>query len=753
MKDTQLTRREVLGKGLQISAIATVFLSGCGGLLGGGGGSNALSSVTGQLALPAGLNPLNIQVVGAGGVGSITGNAFQVSIQSQLPCLVMVWDSVGQKLVFMGFLDAVGTGLKIDAESTAIAFMFLGLGGMALNAIDRRGLIDRIKTSAQLGTLTGVLQTQLASDPYAVTNSPQALKDAIANAVDGFSTGGIVASKGRDTNSLVAQPFAGSPQLLIEPGTEVDGMTFVQASDPLGFKVQNTRRRFGQVLTYVTGHVDANDVETAEDPPAINGTPLDIPTTVGLLNTSGTGWSQVTSKAMPLSNLGQDTKTKYEMIALTPIFGGSNPPVYLDTRYAGVVDSWKDQCGSLRQSVILAGFMELALEILGLGGAAMTYSTVQSAIAGLLTTTQVIRGAMTTAYLGNVFYGQVISEFASSMSFEEIFLAEMPLLETLTLKIKSDVAANTVRNAFLRPRLLVARAALVALIALGIIELADIFAIAKDTTSGNEANRWTGIVYKPTVSLTSSSATYKAGGQVTFSAHIPPSSSQLKYHWKASGSNLMVLDDGVTYDKLEFDSDNHLTTLSTTPSTVGDLTVSCEIFDVTDGRRVSLGKATKVIKLDPGNQNFTVDIATATRTFASGIVVTFKYIVVGIDVDETGATGLKITHPGTTWTFHGSAFTGHNTVVDIYHPQVDINGDLQINGTFGYFVGEQQNSRVARIGPNRAYFPGYWLPVNWRVQGANQGEVDAQLAALQPDIDALVAQIKSELQVQNLPGY
>jgi len=747
-----MSRREFNLVALAMVGSSGFLLAGCGGLFGGGGGGSkfSLTTVSGQLELPAGLDPAGLQTVGGGGFGVVGPTGFTVEVQSHIPSLALVWDANG-RLVLMGMIDPTAGDHRIDAESTAAALMFLGLGGMALNAEDRRGLMGRIAASSELTTLTSVLTSALQSDPFAVTTAPQNLKDAIVAATNGFQTTSTIARVGENGTS----PRAGlAPLLSLEPGNEVDGLTFVQSSNPLGYQVQNVRRRFGRVLTYVTSHVDQDNVETQETPPRLVGSPLDIPLTVGLLNSSGTGWSQVTSSPVPLKILAQDKKTKYEMIALTPVFGSYVPAVYSDSRFLGEVDKWKDECGNLRQSVLLAGFMELVLEILGLGGAAMSYSTVQGAIAGLLTTTQVIRNSMTAAYLGNVFYSQVISELASSMTFEEIFLAELPLLETLTVKIKADVAANTVRNAFLRPRLVAARAALVALVALGVIELVDIFAIAKDTTTGSEANLWTGLVFQPVIGLTATKETYSPGGQVVFTAQAPPTTAPLIYHWKASGSNLMVLDDGVTFDKLEFDSSNKVVTLSTTPSTVGDLSVRCEVFDVSNGGRVSLGSASKTLKLDIGDQAFSLSVARATRTFASGFTVVLQYIVVEIAVDEAGSKGVKITRPdGSVWTWKGSAFSGVTGAVDIYHPAVDINGDLVINGNFSYFHGDQQTALLARIESGRAYLPGFWSPPHWRAEGLTQEALDAQLEQVQQEIDQISDDLRANLKVQYLPGY
>lgn len=754
-----MSRREFSVMALALLGSSSFFLSGCGGLFGSSGGSQfALAGVTGQLTLPTGIDPSTVQVVGGGGFGAVTGTTFSVQVQSQIPSLVLVLDTNGT-LVLFGIIDPASSTHAINAESTATAIMFLGLGGMELNPTDRRNLLARIAASSELAILTGVLNTELSLDPLALNHAPQNLRDAIEAATTGFNSPGSA-----NRSSEPGQPYSGgmppiAPMLQRGPSEQVDGLTFVQSTSPLGFQVQNVKRRFGRVRTYITSHVDQDNVETQQTPPSVVGAPLDIPLTVGLLNTSGTGWSQVTSAPFPLRIVGQDKKTKYEMIALTPVFGGSTPAIYSDSRYAGEVNGWKDECGNLRQSVMLAGFMEIVLEILGLGGATMSYTAVQGAIAGLLTTTQVIRTAMTSAYLGNVFYGQVIGEMASSMTFEEIFLAELPLLENLTIAIKGDIAANTVRNAFVRPRLLAARAALVALVALGIIELADILAIAKDTTSGSEANVWTGLVFQPVVGLSASRSTYVPGGQVIFTAEVPPTTATLLYHWKGSGSNLMVLDDGTTFDQLEFDSPSKTVTLSTTPSTVGDLTVRCEVFDVSNGGRVSLGAASKTLGPGTENQVFSINRVRVDGTAWTGMMVAYQYIVIDLAVDETGANGLKIIAPdGSIRTWKGSSFVGVTGTTDVYHFHVDINGDLVGDSWVHYAPADQVHevgAFLTRVAPGRAgdFRWGPPSPYAWRATGNTQQEFDASLAAMNAIIDPIMEELQTGLQVQYLPGY
>ena len=53
MTQDLLSRREVLTRTIQVSALATVFLTGCGGFLGGGGSSS--QSVTGSITVPPGV--------------------------------------------------------------------------------------------------------------------------------------------------------------------------------------------------------------------------------------------------------------------------------------------------------------------------------------------------------------------------------------------------------------------------------------------------------------------------------------------------------------------------------------------------------------------------------------------------------------------------------------------------------------------------------------------------------------------------
>ncbi len=744
------TRRQFNVLSVSMLGGASLALSGCGGLFGGSSmgddpGSFDLSMVNGQTTLPAGLDPANLQAVGTGSFGAVTSSAFSVEMQAAIPSLATIWDSASQRVVLLAILDPDSSSNRIDAASTATALIFLGLGGMSLNKDDRRGLIRRIEGSAQQTALTTELGNALAADPYAVTQAPQSLKDAIKGAVDGLSTGaaGLSAFGAR---SFLQTRDAGFPPLVqIEPTTEVDGLTFVQASDTAGFQVQNTRRRFGRVFTYVTGHVDANNGETAETPPLLTGDPLDIPLTVGLLNTSGQGWAQVTSAVAPLKIVGADKKTKYEMIALTPVFGAAEAPIYSDPRYAAEVPKWKDECGTLRQSVVLAGIMEIVLEILGLGGSTMGYATVQGAIAGLLTTSQVIRNSMTAAYLGNVFYSQVIREYATEMSFEEIFLAELPLLETLTIKIKGDIAANTVRNAFLRPRLIAARAALVALVALGLIELADIIAIAKDTLTGNEANKWSGLIFQPTIALTSTSETYVAGGQVGFTAQVPPTKAPLVYRWKASGSNLIVLDDGITFDKLDFESQKNQVTLSTTPSTVGDLRVDVEVFDATDGGRVSLGTATKsLLKTDNAEVGWSADYVQIRRTMTDGSIWALYYLFYFVNTDESGKTDLVVTYSnGQQQTFAASGFKNVNGTTDVTQSTINDQGGWEFPQPTAIYG----NTSFIRYHPGVGALAGFL----YGFKGSNEADLAARIAFRQQLMDDKLAEFRSKTKFEFRP--
>jgi hypothetical protein len=122
------------------------------------------------------------------------------------------------------------------------------------------------------------------------------------------------------------------------------------------------------------------------------------------------------------------------------------------------------------------------------------------------------------------------------------------------------------------------RAGLLAIIALGIMEVADLIAVAHDTRGGSEANLWTLTAFQPTVQLSPPSGSYVPGTFQTVSVSAPGIGTQgLTYRWSLAGSSLANLSDGTNVGA-SFTSNSNVVTLGTTPSTQGDLTLSVTVL-------------------------------------------------------------------------------------------------------------------------------------------------------------------------------
>ncbi len=172
---------------------------------------------------------------------------------------------------------------------------------------------------------------------------------------------------------------------------------------------------------------------------------------------------------------------------------------------------------------------------------------------------------------------------------------------------------------------------------------------------------------------------------------MPTTSAPLIYHWKAFGSNLIVLDDGTTFDKLEFDSPKNVVTLSTTPSTVGDLTVSCEVFDTSNGGRASLGIVSKVVKKSTvNNVNFSSErVQTNTIVKDNGERVVNIIHWLHFDVDESGANSVILKYATGAVTQLGPEYWTSNNGGSDFSPsqfQIDKNESVVLPPNVGKYA-------------------------------------------------------------------
>ena len=281
-----LSRREFSLLVMGLMGSSSFLLSGCGGLFGGGSGGGkgkALLTANGTLTLPAGVNISELVLTSSGGFIPLSSTSFAAQISSAAPSLIMAVHGASFKVVLMGFADPAGGAIVLDASSTAVALMYLGLGGSGVSGPDRKVFLSSIASSPEAATLATAIQTAQAIDPFVLTNGSPTLKAAIKTAVTSFSSS-WPSAQGSSSRNAALSPASLDTLLLIEPATEVEGLTVVQTDAKLGFQVQNRRRRSGVAYTYMVGHTSGTDVDSDETPPKQVGQPLYIPSTKNLLS-------------------------------------------------------------------------------------------------------------------------------------------------------------------------------------------------------------------------------------------------------------------------------------------------------------------------------------------------------------------------------------------------------------------------------------------------------------------------------------
>jgi hypothetical protein len=580
-----LSRREVLTKTIQVSALATVFLTGCGGFLGGGGSSS--QGITGSITVPTGVVDADLSVIGLGKESLVTSGSFHTGIDPNAPSWVVALHKPSGKIVLMGIFDASDHNPKLDATSTAVALLFMALDGSSMPQDGRKPLLDLIKTSPATATFASVIQSLLATDAFALETASSTLQNALVTAASSFHP---VAPQSNARNLLTTTL---KPQLLLEPSGEVDGLTVVQDSNILGFDVQNSRRRNGIMYTYLVAHV--NDTGTRTDiPPQQVGNVLDIPATRSLLNLHS-GWHPVTSAPVPLTIQGSDRKSIYEMIAFNPVFGASDPSVFQLGRYAGVVDQWKQDVRNLHASTALSYVAGIIFDAVGISGATYGIAELTATITNLTPISTNLVSLLTGAQDG---YALIpLTKSVIDRILAESFLtpngvkALSPLLQKAEQQVAKDLAVGSANSSVY----VLMRSALRIFLAVGAIGLAgDLLALAKDTSTGSRGNLFTATVFQPKVSLNPSSGPYTPGQDLSIQASVPGiAASHLSFHWKLSGSNLANLSDGTNVG-VDFTSTKSTVNLGTTPSTVGDVIVSVTVTDTTTSTVIGTVAATYV---------------------------------------------------------------------------------------------------------------------------------------------------------------
>lgn len=585
MQELRMDRRKFLIAGTSLAG--SFLLAGCGGWISGSGskGSGA-TNVTGTLVIPPGLAAAELRVITLGGVTTPDAASFTGSVSNDGPTWATVIHEPTGKLVAFGLLDKTTGTYAINPAACAEALIFMSLGGMVYPADGRKALLDTIKGSSATGTLAGVIDTLQATDPFALETSSATLVNALAVAANGINLPSASPAKMAITRDT------GLPkQLLIEPSTDVDGITVVQATDSFGFQVQNNRRRVARIHPYLVAHVDAEGVRTDIEPQAV-GNPVEIPSTFSLLNL-GQFWRPVTTNTVPLTLQNGDTKSIYELVYLCPTYGEPTPDFLETGKYLGQAGLLEASLNELYSAQLMNLVGGIILDILGVGGLTAGIGSLTATIANLSPVSTNVYSLLIGANGGssliplvqntlNAFLGESLAATPSMVS------AMQPILARAEGQLAADLAAGQASAEVY----IALRAVLRVALAVGVVLLfTDLGAVALDTSLGNSGSLITATVFQPTIALNPASRTYQPGSSFPINVVVPSSGLSLKYRWKLEGSNLANLSDGTTVGN-DFESTSPNVTLATTPSTVGDLVVTVTVRNAQSNEVIGTVSAT-----------------------------------------------------------------------------------------------------------------------------------------------------------------
>ncbi|HWD39011.1 MAG TPA: hypothetical protein VG944_09200, partial [Fimbriimonas sp.] len=517
-----LSRRQLLagtsGGILALTGLG-VSLIGCGGGGGGsrssGGGSISLASGSGSVTLPAGIQASALKA-GCGITDSpITAGKFSIKAPGDAPSLITVYNPTNRKAVLFGMYDpSASASSMVDATSTAVALLFMSLGGANYTRDGIKPLLEAINTSAAVAPLASTISSQMATDPYALANGNSAISSALSSAATSLASLIVLPKE-------VMQPKDAPDLQLINPSDAVDGLTMAALDAGTGFKVINQWRRFMKAYVYTSKHWDTENVERDVSPPSYTAGPLNVSPASSLLNVSG-GWAPSYSSDVSLPVQPKDNKTEYKIVSLQPVYGAIEPAFFSDQQWTNEVIRWRQDLSELGGSTFVAFFANVLFSAIGLGALTWTLgelTAAYSSLTALPSFAQVLSIASARSVALGTTARSALNLFVTNDTVGAgVLKALAPLLKEATA-VQDAILAGGASEAAIFARM---AACLGVVLAGGALALAaDIGAVIKDTSTGQEADMWTATVLHQTMRLTPQSPKVGPGEVVTFSVRIP----------------------------------------------------------------------------------------------------------------------------------------------------------------------------------------------------------------------------------------
>ena len=609
MRKRQLPLVEISRRELLIGSAGVFFLpvlAGCGGS-GTGIGSFSSHLYTGTVILPTGIAASSVTIISGLGQSPITAGSFAVNGISSFPTLLTVMDNVTKKVMMVGILDPAIGAQTFDSSSVAAALIFLALGGSQLTS-DRRGpFLTMIKVNSATTTLATTIAIQMNADPFALLDGDATIKSALATAVAAFNPPIFVANRVR--SAPVPRTSGGPNSTFAFPSDIIEGSFNVmyQVTGPSApVTAINSTLRETHLSVFYVGKTNLSGIRMDLSSAVAVSTDHEIPRSSAVDAAGHLQFGQFLINVSPHSAAGTVEADYFGFVRLTPLFDSVDPTFFTDSRYIANVASWRLTLEDMYARAQVQVAAQFLIEGLGQGAIFDTGST-QRAVQnfGLIGTQEA--GLIQTARTGTGLIPSTKTFLLNASGSDSAALAYISAIQSsfgLTLPADSAVRIANLRGTIL---IFAATGILDSSLLLGefvtmLTAKTDDLGKTKSCGYLNEA-----IYNYATVTINPLTAQYQPGGP-SIGISIPTSFNDIAFtlHWVLNGTNASM-DDGHGHSGTDFMTNQTTVSVMTTPSTVGNLTIRCDIILKSSGAIVGTATSTLTQIIPPPNGSITLN--------------------------------------------------------------------------------------------------------------------------------------------------
>ncbi|WP_309712429.1 hypothetical protein [Armatimonas sp.] len=598
-----------LALALPLAGCGSGWQAGFGPIRDGGGGGSDIPTrlVMGRVVFPTG-TPVTLTALKAetalGATSVANDGSCQLPTSPTATGPILAWVRNNTAILFLGFVTEGDATL--DATSTALALLYLSLGGFQAEEASKPVLLSGLRKHAATATLAQVIAARVTTLPMALAEGDAALGAALKIAHETIVAELNAAGRAVATPQPTRSRATSSASLLVEPAVPQSNVRVDQTTAPQTFIATNQARRYCQVMTY---EIDRENKSGQRANPAkarlvssvwLTSTPaLGFKDTATGFFSGKTAFTPVSTDPITLSMNDGDAKTFFEVVVLGSSSLVGDPPIYSEPRYAGEVAKWREIRADLNLSSWVADvLLGLLLELWGLRDFVAQKGAIREAVQKFRKDYAVIETRLFIAADAGDLSGalaEVLRLLATSPAFVEYMVS---LAIALNPNLKSYLFADTVKNS----TTLVTKSLLAVLNVAGLVLGAgDLGAVLVDLASSEQVDRWAATLVTSDVTLSPGTATIVPGDSLALSARLPNAlGANIVYKWSLAGSDLATLTD-VKEGKsgLSIETSGAEISLATTPSTKGTLTVTVEAVEIgTGGSRTSRGQAVSTITVN-----------------------------------------------------------------------------------------------------------------------------------------------------------